>query len=102
MGPCPNKRAPDLDFHSLDESSVRPNGTRVMPLLRFGDDPRGRSARTVRADGPRGRSAQTVCAEGPRGRSARMVRADGVCADAGIQIAPYCVLGDPLGLISWT
>ena len=36
LGPCPNQRAPDLEVHSRIESSVRPNGTPVMPLLHFG------------------------------------------------------------------
>ena len=35
-GPCPSQRAPDLKVHSQIESSVRPNGTPVMPLLHFG------------------------------------------------------------------
>ena len=35
-GPCPSQRAPDLNVHSQIESSVRPNGSPVMPLLHFG------------------------------------------------------------------
>ena len=31
-----SQRAPDLKVHSQIESSVRPNGTPVMPLLHFG------------------------------------------------------------------
>ena len=36
LGPCPSQRAPDLEVHSQIESSVRPNGTPIMPLLHFG------------------------------------------------------------------
>ena len=45
-GPCPSQRAPDLKVHSQIESSVRPNGTPVMPLLHFGQVRRS-SARCI-------------------------------------------------------
>ena len=47
-GPCPSQRAPDLKVHSQIESSVRPNGTPVMPLLHFGQI--RRSSATCRID----------------------------------------------------
>ena len=34
LGPCPCEREPHLQPDSLNESSVRPNGTPVMPSLR--------------------------------------------------------------------
>ena len=35
LGPCPRERTPNLDVDSRSESSVRPNGTPVMSILRI-------------------------------------------------------------------
>ena len=35
LGPCPCEREPHFELDSLNESSVRPNGTPVMSILRL-------------------------------------------------------------------
>ena len=90
--PSINRKA--LILHGLANSRRFPSaGWGVVERTSFcgvylesSDRPRGRSARTVRANGPRGRSSRTVRANGPRGRSARTVRAERPARTVGAEV----------------